>query len=462
MEAKPHLSLDMLPGRWAPRLAAAVLGSLALYTAVLAQKPAEAAGGPAHAAMIGKCGLSFFNPTADSLPPPTHCEQFDIPKTCLPNQSARNEVKQIHYSSKFDQEGRQTAWQVLDPTRVSSRTRNYTERKDLTGQDDGGILKGAGQMAKGKMFTLALAGVNRYRMIVSQEDFNNRKTRRQFGRAAMLAHKCGMDVDVTFSCKRDGYWTKKAFGNFTGQVARYFMKAKRFVSRFGICNEPFHPAWNPEMKNKSTAQTTCTLYFASQPAIKRVNKKAEIQIGELSPNTAGGVTPLQGLRDIATACKKPIKVNYVAIHPYTWQYLPNWNNPRATIADPTINEKSDTADATALNAYGEEVQKLHDEGYLSTPSGGVPKININEFGVFSEGTSSRVVSLLTKAMMIARIGCAAESDDRISGTGYYNWFSLAGSTWQTGVVNSYNVIEPGYATMREIALNADKCATPAR
>lgn len=457
----PHASIELprlgLRGRLAPYLA--VITSVAAIGGGVAAsgENAEAAGGKAHTSMVGECPLSFYNLTADSQPP--DCEPMDIPTSCLD----RGEMRQIHYSSKLAQEGKRIAWQVMDPAKPTSKTRYHSEnKKDFTVQDDGGIVKGAGHIVMANLFTGRALGANRYRMVISEKEFNHRKTRKQFGRAAKLAHRCGYEgVDVAFSCKRDSDWTKKDFAKFTGRVARYFTKPKRYVDRYGLCNEPYHGYFRPTMKNKTTPQAVCTLVFAGSPAIKRVNKKAELQVGELSPNTIDGVTPLQAVRDIATACGKKMKVHYWAHHAYTFQYLPNWDNPRATITNPNIDDKSDTVDATGLYALHTTLKQLHAEGHISTPQGKVPQINITENGQFTEGDSSRVVPASVAAMRLTRTNCFVKNMPFMKGNAHYNMVNLAGSAWATGFVNSYRVIDQQFESVRQTNLHPEKCVTPA-
>ena len=170
-----------------------------------------------------------------------------------------------------------------------------------------------------------------------------------FDRAIRNARRRGMKVQLTLSGPAPAWATPKkrlSKGHYKPKVRLYkkFVKAfarryRRQVDRFAIWNEPNWYKWlAPHRKSPRLYRR---LYKAGYKAIKRKAPRAEVLLGELSPNKQPriAIAPLKFLRRMTCLndhyrkkrrlsrrrCRTKLRADGVAHHPYDFD-KPPWKN----------------------------------------------------------------------------------------------------------------------------------------
>jgi hypothetical protein len=188
------------------------------------------------------------------------------------------------------------------------------------------------------------------------------------------------------------------FAAFARTVTAHF---KGRVDRYSIWNEPNLSAWLAPSKRAPALYRS--LYSAGYKAIKTVDPKAKVLIGELAPNRDGRtIAPLAFLRGVT--CSKanykaarrcaPLKADGLAHHPY-----------QLTSAPDRAAGKADDAPISQLPRLTKALDKLARRGALVTPRKRALDLYLTEFGYLSKGTRAKSASVrsswLAKAYKIA-------------------------------------------------------------
>ena len=163
----------------------------------------------------------------------------------------------------------------------------------------------------------------------------------------------------------------KLFAHFVRAAATQY---NGIVGRYSIWNEPNHTGWLTPLKSQASLYRS--LYKAGYSAIKKVNKNAQVLIGETAPYASNKRTaqpPLKFLR--AVACKScKLRADGYAHHPYEYSHPPGYQYPgRDNVTIGTLPRLTGALD------------KLWKSGALRTPSGGGLDVYLTEFGYHRQG-----------------------------------------------------------------------------
>jgi hypothetical protein len=169
------------------------------------------------------------------------------------------------------------------------------------------------------------------------------------------------------------------FGAFAGVAARHF---EGRVDRYSIWNEPNWRTWLQPLSDGPALYRG--LYTRGYAAIKRVNRRAKVLIGETSPYARPGLAtaPIAFLRSVACVSKryrrvgrcKPLKADGYAHHPYEFRRPPSYRYPGA-----------DNATMGTLSNLTRGLDRLARVGALRFSGGGRMPVYLTEFGYFQSG-----------------------------------------------------------------------------
>lgn len=202
----------------------------------------------------------------------------------------------------------------------------------------------------------------------------------------------------------------RLYGRFVRTVAEHF---KGRVDRFAIWNEPNHVGWlTPQ---SSAAAQYRQLYLEGYKQIKRVDRSAEVLIGELVPykngsrssapllflrqltctRTASGIPGARGYRMRKQGSCAALRADGLAHHPYEYQGPPERSFPG-----------NDNVTIGTLNRMTSTLTELGRLRALATPKRRAVSLFITEFGYFGQGRNShpdaRRASYLRRAYQIAQ------------------------------------------------------------
>lgn len=168
---------------------------------------------------------------------------------------------------------------------------------------------------------------------------------------------------------------------FVTAAAKHF---KGRIDRYSIWNEPNHRGWiAPVNKGPKIYRA---LYTTGYSAIKRVDRKAQVMMGETSPFALGrgrnAMAPLKFLRGVTCANARykrarpcaTLKTDGYAHHPYDFDHKPSYKFPGG-----------DNVTIGVLPRLTSALAKLRKAHLLTTPSGGVPFVYLTEYGYFRSG-----------------------------------------------------------------------------
>jgi Cellulase (glycosyl hydrolase family 5) len=174
----------------------------------------------------------------------------------------------------------------------------------------------------------------------------------------------------------------RKFKAFVTAAAKHFKK--RGVDRYSIWNEPNHRGWIAPIKKGPKIYRA--LYVAGYSAIKRVDRKAKVMMGETSPfglkRGRNATPPLKFLRGVTCAkanykrarkCSR-LKTDGYAHHPYDFEHKPTYRYPG-----------KDNVTIGVLPRLTRALAKLKKAKLLSTPGGGVPFVYLTEYGYLRSG-----------------------------------------------------------------------------
>ena len=174
----------------------------------------------------------------------------------------------------------------------------------------------------------------------------------------------------------------RKFKAFATAAAKHFKK--RGIDRYSIWNEPNHRGWIAPIKKN--AKIYRGLYATGYSAIKRVDRKAKVFIGETSPfglkKGRNATPPLKFLRGVTCANKRyrrarkcgTLRTDGYAHHPYDFTHKPSYKYPG-----------KDNVTIGVLPRLTTALAKLKNARLLTTPSGGVPFVYLTEYGYLRTG-----------------------------------------------------------------------------
>jgi hypothetical protein len=181
-----------------------------------------------------------------------------------------------------------------------------------------------------------------------------------------------------------------AFGEFVTAAATAF--AGR-VDRYSIWNEPNWRTWLGPISSQASLYRG--LYTRGYAAIKAVDPRAKVLIGETSPTARAGFSqsPLAFLRGLACVNKDykrtrscpALKADGFAHHPYDFSHPPSFQG-----------KNPDDVTMGTLNRLTRALDKLSRAGRLRQNGGGRMPLYLTEFGYFSSGHRAVKPSLRTK------------------------------------------------------------------
>jgi hypothetical protein len=228
--------------------------------------------------------------------------------------------------------------------------------------------------------------------------------------AVAAARRHGLRVELTLTGPAPAWATADrhyghlrpdahAFAEFAAVAARHF---RRSVARFSIWNEPnFDEFLTPVAQAPELYRR---LYEGAWAAVKRVDPRAQVLIGETAPYGLGGrvMAPLAFLRAVACArsdyrparrCGE-LRADGYAHHPYQFTQPPEERPPG-----------EDTAQIGSLDRLTRALDRLAAERLLATPSGTPLPVYLTEFGYFRRGHRSlpeaRRAAYLPRAFAVA-------------------------------------------------------------
>jgi hypothetical protein len=211
----------------------------------------------------------------------------------------------------------------------------------------------------------------------------------------------GIDLQLTIAGPAPSWATRdhkvgniapdpKKYSAFVRTVVTHF---KGNVNRYSLWNEPNWKSWlGPQ---KEAPKLYRGLYTAGYRAVKEVDPKAQVLMGELAP-TGGGkaIAPLKFLRDMFKGAK-PMKADGFAMHPYQLTSSPN-----------KVAGKPDDVTIGTLPRLTTALDALYKARRLSTPSGRKLNVYLTEFGYLTVGSrkqpQSRIANWLVAAIEVAR------------------------------------------------------------
>jgi hypothetical protein len=220
-------------------------------------------------------------------------------------------------------------------------------------------------------------------------------------------------------------------GKYAAFVRAVVTHFKGRVDRYSIWNEP---NWNTWLAPANQAASVYRkLYIAGYAAVKGVDPKAQVLIGELAPSGGGrAIAPLKFLRDVTRKGLKPLKADGMALHPYQLTSAPNLVTGKPD--DVTIGSLG------RLTSFLDQAKRHHT---LTTPKGKALDVYLTEFGYLTAGSrkqpAARAAKWLTQAIGIAR------KNRRVKEILQYQL--IDGNTdrlWHSALINRHGTPWPAY------------------
>jgi hypothetical protein len=239
------------------------------------------------------------------------------------------------------------------------------------------------------------------------------------------------------------------FADFVIAVAAHF--AGR-VDRYSIWNEP---NWNRLLAPKKSAPSMYRqLYRAGYQAIKNIDPKAAVLIGEMMPgaNRTRSTPLLQFLRKVTCSRKDykaarrcgGLKADGFAIHPYNFARRPK----------DAKNPNLDIVEMGSLSRLTRALDKLRRRGALRTPGNRPMPLYLTEFGYHTTGPLARKSSV--HASWMREAWYIAERNPRVKQLLQYMlidpWDRRV--TWRSAVLNRDGSRRRVFYTLRDLATGA--------
>jgi hypothetical protein len=212
----------------------------------------------------------------------------------------------------------------------------------------------------------------------------------------------GIDLQLTIAGPAPAWATRdhkvgntapdpRKYSAFVRTVVTHF---KGKVDRYSLWNEPNWKSWlSPQ---NEAPRLYPGLYTSGYRAVKQVDPKAQVLIGELAPNGGGkAIAPLKFLREMFKGAK-PMKADGFALHPYQLTSAPNFVDAR----------KPDDVSIGTLPRLTTALDALYKSRKLTTSSGRKLNVYLTEFGYLTAGSrkqpQSRIANWLVAAIEVAR------------------------------------------------------------
>ena len=233
------------------------------------------------------------------------------------------------------------------------------------------------------------------------------------------------------------------FGEFARVAATHF---KGRVDRYSIWNEPNWKTWLGPLKSAPALYRA--MYVRAYSAIKKVDRRAQVLIGETSPYGRPGLStsPLAFLRKVACVnsnyrrvgkCPK-LKADGYAHHPYDFLHAPNYEYPGA-----------DNVTIGTLSRLTRALDRLRRSGALRTPRGGRMPLYLTEYGYFASG--KRALPAKTRSRYLKQAYSIALRNGRVKSQMQYLLLTLprgSDSTFNTGLVSRTGKRLPQFNALR--------------
>jgi hypothetical protein len=223
------------------------------------------------------------------------------------------------------------------------------------------------------------------------------------------------------------------YGKFVQTVAEHF---KGRVDRYSIWNEPNWSTWlAPQAKAASIYRK---LYASGYAAVKAVDPKAQVLMGELAPieEKNRAIPPLKFLRQMFPKHSKPLKADGFALHPYQLTSAPTLV-PRGKPDDVTIG---------TLPRLTKALDQLYKSRLLRTTTGKKLNLYLTEFGYLTQGTRAqppkRAAQWLKAAISLAR------KNPRVKELLQYQLIDPASTAiWHSALMNRHGDPRPAYEAL---------------
>lgn len=218
-------------------------------------------------------------------------------------------------------------------------------------------------------------------------------------------------------------------GKFAEQVAMHF--AGR-VDRYGVWNEPNVSSFlrgDP----RQAAKEYGLIYDKMRQAIKGVRPAAQVGFGEITsqaPNTPGYGSTIGFLKAVLQQRKRPIRADYMAIHPY------QWSDPSKKVGNAWYGGISN------LPAIQQELARQAAAGKLVTSGGHRVPLAVSEYGYKHDiaNRAQRAAWLKRSMDMFRKAG--------VRDVNLYQLLpSAPGAYWDSSVLGPHGEIPSGFANI---------------
>jgi hypothetical protein len=235
----------------------------------------------------------------------------------------------------------------------------------------------------------------------------------------------------------------RAFGEWAGIVASHF--AGR-VDRYSIWNEPNWRTWLGPLN--AAPKLYRSLYVRGYNAIKRVDRRAKVLIGETSPYGRPGLStsPLAFLRKVTcvnsryrrtSKCPR-LRADGYAHHPYDFAHSPRFQYPG-----------SDNVTIGTLSRLTRALDRLRRARVLRPNGRGRMPVYLTEYGYFAAGR--RALPKRTRSRYLKQASSIALRNGRVKSHLQYLLLTLrrgSASTFNTGLVSRTGKRLPQYNALR--------------
>lgn len=225
-----------------------------------------------------------------------------------------------------------------------------------------------------------------------------------------------------------GYFKPKV-GLFVEFVKAFARRYKGKVDRFSIWNEPNWHTWLGPLKKAPLLYRK--LYQRSYKAIRRVNKRADVVLGELAPYAQKGraMAPLKFLREMTCLkgnyrkktgrakrrCKGKLRAHGVAHHPYDFKKAP-WKKRRGR----------DNVTIASLGRLTKALDKMKRRRVLLPQGARKMPLHLTEYGYYRTGW--RKIPERRRASWTVRAYKIAQRNPRVKTMLHYVFVQPPGGT----------------------------------
>ena len=269
---------------------------------------------------------------------------------------------------------------------------------------------------------------------------------------AALAH--GVEPQLTLTGPAPGWATADGrpgarrpdpamFGEFAAAAAERY---RGRVPRYSIWNEPNWDTWLNPVRHAPGIYRD--LYVAGYKAVKRVDPRAKVLIGELQPYAEKhSIAPIQFLRGVTcttarwTSAKHctGLRADGLALHPYQFTTAPN-----VPFGGP------DDAPFGSLGNMTRALDRLAHRHALTTPTGHHLNLYLTEFGYLTKG--SRALSASRRAAWLTQAYTLARRNPRVKELLQYQLVDgPARNPWHSGVMTRRGVPQAPFRALARLA-----------